>query len=604
MPSVRNRILLIGPWDPALREVGATLKASLADANLEKGPFDVVALTATALLEKRFPATYEQWRAENPCLQLIATVPPGLATAKLIEMHHQHSLFRVLSGFSATEAETALYEALEKASRLRQDLEMEKLLLDQESRLKSLREELEGRVEKRTSLLAESRHNLHQRNLRHEGLRRALLAVQESTSLPEMERLLSEALVATVETAWIRIVASPQDTEFEKQINAMDGFAWLAVPLWRHQERIGTGFFMRAKDRPFRRDDSEFLRKVCEAVSLALDRLNKLRESETLKEQWDATFSAISDPMAIIDAKYDIVQANTKGDEENPSRKCYERFFGRKDVCPGCSLGEPFQIEQGGRVFEVHSQLLSLESHKEPYAVNLYTDVTERVRMERRILESAKMAELGTVGSSIAHELNNPLGGVLNFAQLIRMDMTADHPFQADLQEIENGARRCKEIVENLLGFSRSPRLDEIVDLDLREVCQRALKIVDLQTRSRGIEVSFHCPLTPVPWRGHRNLLAQAIKNVLQFSIDAVLEHMTQKPEPRGRIDLRLDEHEESYILYVYDNGDEASLARHGVGLSVAGQILHDAGAKFETEVPSSPDCRAKISFSRPVLRS
>ncbi|MBX2987682.1 MAG: histidine kinase [Bdellovibrionaceae bacterium] len=609
MPALKARFLLIGSWDPRLAEIGAVLTDTLsAAAPWTDSEFDVVGVTATSLLEKKFPSFWKEICELSPGARLVAALPEELPAATLLQLHRDHAPFRVLKTTSFEEAEAVLYEALEAASRLRQDRAVEKLLQEQERTLETLREELETRVEKRTRMLAESRHNLHLRNTRLEGLRKALMAVQEASSLGEMEKSLTESLASLAEISWIRIVSTPQDEEFARQVTAMDGFTWRIVPLWRHQEKIGSVFYMRPKDRPFRRDDHDFLDKVSEGVSLALDRMMKLSEAENLKEQWETTFAAISDPVAIIDRSYNVVQTNTAGGGE---ATCHQRFFQRDTPCPGCRRGESFLLQEGDREWQVHSQLLSLDPQSEPYYVNLYTDVTERRRMERRILESAKMAEIGTIGSSIAHELNNPLGGVLNFAQLLRMDLAPDHPFQEDLKAIEAGAQRCKEIVENLLGFTRVPRADEIREVDLREVARRSMKIVELRSKSLGIEIRLQ--ESPRSWlvRGHLNLLSQALKNLLERAIDAVLLRREKETGHRGWIEISLDnemsaEGREIFTLTLRDSGtgESPTAGRHGLALQISSQILLDQDARLEISAPSSPDSWAKISFSRPVLRS
>lgn len=601
MPALKNRILLVGSWESDLREIGANLVPTLSAAAREVGPFDVVGLTLTALLEKKSATLRDHWRRENPSVQFVAAIPQGVPAETLIEVHNQIRLFRVLTEPGGPAAESALYEALENSRLKRQDEEIEVLLQDQESRLHQLRGQLEDRVEKRTKLLAESRHNLHQRSARLEALRRTLMELQEAATLPDMESVLSHALAASVGTHWIRIVPRPQDEEFARQIQALNEFAVAEVALWKNQERIGTAFFMRAKDKTFRRDDQEFLRRVGEAVSLALDRVTQFRESENLKEQWEATFAAITDPFAIISSDYQIIQSNKAGPE---GQKCHERLFGRSSPCPGCRPGSLFRIEHQGRQYEVHSQALSLDPERGADWAHLYHDVTERLAMEVKILESAKMAELGTIGSSIAHELNNPLGGVLNFAQLVRMDLDPQHPFQAELLEIEKGARRCKEIVENLLGFSRSPHHEEVRDWDWREALRRALKIVEMAARDAGVEIRYEEPPKHVPGRGRFNLVTQALQNLLERQVNSARRHREKNPQAKSEVRLTFSQTEEGGSLLIEDSGQGPGESQNALALSLARQILRDESCELELNPPSSPDSWAKISFSRPVLRS
>lgn len=601
---MKRNLLLIGPWDASLSEAGAAIVANLAAASrLEKTSWDVIGVSATVLMESRFEGFYDEVLRQAPWTRFVASLPQGLPAGRLIEMHRRFHLEKVFEGMGREEVETPLYEAQEEAQRRRQTTELERLLQEQEKRLEVLRKELESRVEKRTRMLAESRHNLHVRNRRLEVLAKALMAVQAASSIPEMEKLLSESLASAIDISWIRVIPGHRDEEFERQISRMEGFTWQNVPLWRNQDRIGSAFFMRPQDRPFRREDVDFLNKVSEAISLALDRITKLRDAETVKEQWDATFSAITSPMALIDADDQVLQANVANPTGAP---CYKLLFDRDEPCRECGRGRSFRLHHGDRTFEVLSQTLTLEPGQHPVFAHLYSDVTERLRMETRILESAKMAELGTIGSSIAHELNNPIGGILNFAQLLKMELPADHHLRPDLDAIEDGARRCKEIVENLLGFTRRSPGGLNERCDLRDVVERAVKLIDLRARPLGVSLDIKRLEEPAIVRGSANLLAHAFRNLVDRSVDLTLEKRGQI-EAGGRSTLRvklvLETEGEGFVFSVSDTGP-ADGGRPTLALQIAEQILREAGAKVEIGGPSSPDPRAKISFSRPVFGS
>src|SRR5690606_29198531 len=103
---------------------------------------------------------------------------------------------------------------------------------------------------------------------------------------------------------------------------------------------------------------------------------------------------------------------------------------------PARTVGGPSSEEQNV-MYDVCSHEIQFKPEDRTLYVNMYHDVSAQLRYERQILESAKMAELGTIGSSIAHELNNPLGGMLSFIQLIKMDLSGDEPWFADIEEME-----------------------------------------------------------------------------------------------------------------------------------------------------------------------
>lgn len=618
MRSLKASFLLIGPWENRLQELGAHIASDLQQAFhwVQDSTYDVVALSITIILGKKFHDFYNGIKEISPATQFIAVVPPGFSPNQLARLHEDYSFIRIITSYTDKDLENHLFSALEEANQRKQDENLALLIREQTAQLKRLQIELEERVQKRTRFLTEARRKLFFTNSRIEAFKKALLAVHQASSVGEIEQLLNDSLAATVQTSWIRLFFHPQDELFAKQVQNQLNFTQLQVPLFRQHEKVGSIFFLRAPDHPFSKEESNFLNRVAEAVALALDRIQKLKESEDLKEQWEATFNSMSDPVVMIDTNYDIIQSNRalpshSGDTEKDlsSRKCYKVLYNRDEPCPGCQRGSNFRVQSKDlvpRTFEVYSQSLSLDSEKPPVFVNLYHDVTHQLKMEKQILESAKMAELGTIGSSIAHELNNPLGGILSFTQLIKMDMDPQHPLYADIAEMEEGVQRCKEIVQNLLGFTRNPNADQVGELSLKEVCQRALKIVELQTKSKGIRVQLHFPAEEIFMLGHLNLLAQALKNLLQNAIDHLTDRSRHEKGFRGNLDIEISTQVESAYVFIKDNGtlEKNPSLPIGLGVSVASQILRDHEAELEFSTTNAGENLAKISFSRLVLRS
>lgn len=618
MRTLKASFLLIGPWDDRLQELGAHIATDLPQAWhwIQDSTYDVVALSVTLILGRKFPEFYKEIKNTSSATQFIAIVPEDFSAHQLARLHEEFSFFRIMSSFQDPDVETHLFSALEEANQQKQDNDLALLIREQTGQLKKLQIELEERVQKRTKFLTEARRKLFFTNSRIEGFKRALMAVHQASSVVEIEQLLNESMAATVQTSWIRLFYHPQDDLFAKQVQSQLSFTQLQVPLFTHHEKVGSIFFLRAHGHPFTREEIDFLNRVAEAVALALDRIQKLKESESLKEQWEATFNSMSDPVVLIDTNYDIIQSNKALEERlrsqgkiQTSHKCYQVLFNREEPCPGCLRGSNFRMQSRSSTplsYEVYSQSLLLDSEKPPFFVNLYHDITQQLKMERQILESAKMAELGTIGSSIAHELNNPLGGILSFTQLIKMDMSPDNPHYPDIVEMEAGVQRCKEIVQNLLGFTRNPNADHEGDVSLKEVCLRALKIVELQTKSQGVEVKIHFPGEDMMVRGHLNLLAQGLKNVLQNAIDHVTERARHEKGFQAILDLEISAAPDVAHILIKDNGapEKNPSLPMGLGVSVASQIFRDHEANLEFSLGPGQENLAKISFSRLVLRS
>lgn len=576
---------------------------------LTKNNYQVLALDAHEALKSELAQEIHAWRQRVPTSQLLVFFDASVSSHQLKSLCATLSIHRLIKKTTSEELEKEIIQALELARALEQEAELAQLVAEQRNRLKSLYQELEDRVDKRQKFLLEARRKTYIANTRWELTKEAMMAIHKAMSIGEMEAGLAETLNPSLELQLVRIFFRPQDQMFATQQQTHAKLSSLQVPLFRYQESIGSVFFIRDAQRPFSREESDFLLKISEAVSLALDRLGKLEQSENLKEQWQVTFNSVGEPISLINDKYEIVQTNIAFlrksglQEASPTTKCYEALFRLKTPCKGCSLGKNFRLENKTGILDVYSQPLQNDPEHGPLFVNLYHDVTDEIKMERKIVESAKLAEMGTIGSSIAHELNNPLGGILSFIQLIKADLKTDDPLYPDVVEMEKGVFRCRDIIQNLLSFTRDPMVDSEQFIEVKEAVQRAVKIVELQTKSKGIDIRYKPPEEPCQMRGHFNLLSQAIKNILQISIDSILEHSLHQPHFRGLIEVRLVRKHDEFEIQIMDNGP-ASTPAPSLGLSVAQQIFNDHHGNLEYSFPGPQLTLAKISLPRPVLQA
>ena len=160
-------------------------------------------------------------------------------------------------------------------------------------------------------------------------------------------------------------------------------------------------------------------------------------------------------------------------------------------------------------------------------AVNAMADAISRreaelERMTRaQIGQSEKLASIGRLAAGIAHEINNPLTGVLTFAHLLREKLNMQEADRGDLDVIIRETTRVREIVRGLLDFAReSPSRQEI--LDLNEVIRATMKLVRSQKEFARvlIEESLADGLPLI--RGDRNQLQQVLLNLSLNACEAM----------------------------------------------------------------------------------
>ncbi len=641
MPALRASVLIVAHPSPEAIAFGADFATGVDEAReaLSEFRYPVIALPSSIADSREALELLEFANDASPLSQrvIIQNDTPAEDLRKLI---NAGQVFRILPSFDDPRFDLTIQEALEEYRLLQQNVKLLQLVNEQNERLKKLTGELEERVEVRRKSLEEAKEKLLVTNHRVEGLHRALVAIHRAGSIAEMERLINEAVSGALGLSWTRIL-------FQSQ-GRLDSAAGIdsrlvslhSAPLMRGKDVLGQIYFAREAARPFTRDENSFLGQIADSVALAIDRLTKLEQSETLKHQWEATFDAILDPVSLVTSDYTVVRINRSFAERSGSepervigRKCYEAHFGRSAPCEGCQMGvraganfrlKPARTSGGENViYEIFSQEITFKPEDRSLYVNMYHDLSAQLRYERQILESAKMAELGTIGSSIAHELNNPLGGMLSFLQLIKMEMDGSGEnkpaWYDDVDEMEKGARRCRDIVQSLLGFTRKSSPDTTEILDLVDVLDQALKITELQTRAMGIKLVYEPSTESLELRGQFNALAQTLRNFLQNAQEAVAERLRTGDRAPGEIRVRLypeksTAHGEEIVVEIKDNGagidpligdqiyDPMYTTKDpnfnpGLGLTVAKQIIADHGGRLEIASTKGVGTTAKISL-------
>ena len=143
--------------------------------------------------------------------------------------------------------------------------------------------------------------------------------------------------------------------------------------------------------------------------------------------------------------------------------------------------------------------------HGDPKGVVvLARDQTLEKELQDRLNQSEKLSAIGTLVSGVAHELNNPLAGVLGFAQLLLARPTEEWA-RSDVEKIEQNARRCQRIVENLLAFARQSRMTKR-RANINEVIESVLNLNEYQFRMDNVEITrdFDAAIPAFPIDVHR----------------------------------------------------------------------------------------------------
>ncbi|HXY20813.1 MAG TPA: ATP-binding protein [Gemmatimonadales bacterium] len=284
------------------------------------------------------------------------------------------------------------------------------------------------------------------------------------------------------------------------------------------------------------------------------------------KEQWEATFDAISEGIALVSAEGVIQRSNTTfaalaGRQVTTiggERLCETLFGEHEALAPllrTAVAGErPAPVvrrsDKLNRTLRVAVAPVA-RAVGDASAVVVVEDITEQQALEAQLIQSEKMAAVGTLVSGVAHELNNPLTSIAGLSEFLLEQSPAGAPGREHLRIINEQADRASHIVRDLLTFARKgPAEREPVDLG--DVAQRTLALLGYELRRRSVtaEIAVAPGLPRV--LGDRHQLQQVVLNLVTNAVQAVTDLPPGRPR---RVAVRLKEEGGRVVLLVSDTG-------------------------------------------------
>ncbi len=175
-------------------------------------------------------------------------------------------------------------------------------------------------------------------------------------------------------------------------------------------------------------------------------------------------------------------------------------------------------------------------------------DFTKERELQAQLFQSGKLAAVGKLAAGVAHEINNPLTGILAFAEDIHDELEEENPHRDDMRVIIRETLRCRDIVRNLLDFSRQDA-PVFKRADLNDILRKSLLLIEKLPRFRDIDLNYtFCKNLPEVKCDFKQI-QQVILNLTMNAAEAM--------KGKGRIDLRtVDKAKQNYCaIEVIDDG-------------------------------------------------
>ncbi|MDM8540289.1 response regulator [Desulfococcaceae bacterium HSG9] len=268
----------------------------------------------------------------------------------------------------------------------------------------------------------------------------------------------------------------------------------------------------------------------------------------------------------------------------------------------GHCIFEMVHVSKAGHKIPVEISSRVFESAGERYVLSIARDITERKlaeqekqRLEMQLRQQQKLESIGTLASGVAHEINNPINGVMNYAQLIVDQLNKDNPLTEYATEIIHETKRVSAIVRNLLQFSRCEKRSHS-PARITDIADGTLSLIKTVIRHDQIMLEIDIPDDLPEIKCHSQQIQQVLMNLLTNARDAINERypdydpdkiitMTVRPfEKAGRHWLRItvedrgagipDKIRERLFDPFFTTKDRAKGT--GLGLSISQGIVHD----------------------------
>ncbi len=451
-------------------------------------------------------------------------------------------------------------------------------------------------------------------------------STQEGLKIRDVEIPLAEDSIAVRALLQRRVIAVEDIPRLEPfNASVMEAMRWRAAifaPLIAKEQAIGMliakeqaiGVLIwsdESAERTFTQEEISRAETLAHQAAIALENARLFQVVSRSQKEWETTFDAMQDCVSVHDTTGKIIRANValaKRLKTSPPKmigKCCSEIYNPAQLSFGpCRhmdalqsenlVVEEFELGTMGGTFQISVSPWYDKNNRLVGSIHVAKDVSNEKLLRQQLIQSEKLSAIGELISGIAHELNNPLTGVMGYSQLLQLRKDLDERARDSLLKINNLALRCQKIVQNLLSFARKQKPERTL-ANVNDILERAVELRNYELSVNNIEIVRELDRNLPKTIADAHQLQQVFLNVITNA-----EHAMLQAHGRGRLAIRsrTDAQNNRIVVEILDDGPgipEAQLSKifdpffttkevgkgTGLGLSLSYGIIKEHGGNI-----------------------
>ncbi len=340
-----------------------------------------------------------------------------------------------------------------------------------------------------------------------------------------------------------------------------------------------------------------------------------LKESEakfrTLSREFNTLLDAMPDTLILLSRDLRVKWANSaaasmfgRESSDVAGHHCFDMWYNRCEPCEDCFVLRSFssgssensqKATSSGKLLDGRAFPIMGEDGTVSSVIVVLTDITEKTALQAEAMRASHLASLGELAAGVAHEINNPINGIINYAQILANKIPAGSKENEISQRIIREGDRIAGIVRSLLSFARE-RKEDRVRAGMQRIIDDTITLTETQIRKDGIDLTVDIPGSLPEIVANPQQIQQVFLNVISNARYALNQKYPGTHDDKkffisgGRV--------------MVDNSPYVRVAFYDMGTGISADIIDKVMHPFFSTKPSGIGTGLGLSISHGIIQS